>query len=232
MVIVHRDNGIYSLDPNSEYITELLWGFYYSKFEKILKSKNIPYKLGYYENYEGDYYIGRFAHAIPDKELHSEYFDDLYDYYGENMWPNKKAYYYYDDKIRQYELLEKYDLCLPTKVCNNLDELLDNVTVGTVVKSTYGAGTESILFIKEQSDIDNILEHISKTYNKKDFFPCQLQEFQTNTKEYKVVITNDEIYGIECDLIPERISGHWSNQSQSSEHNEMCLSTLEVVSLH
>ena len=76
MVIVHRDNGIYSLDPNSEYITELLWGFYYSKFEKILKSKNIPYKLGYYENYEGDYYIGRFAHAIPDKELHSEQWED------------------------------------------------------------------------------------------------------------------------------------------------------------
>jgi len=200
MVILHRDNSVYQIPDDLNKQTTLLNKFYYLKFEHLLKSKNISYKLVDYENYDGDYYIGRFGHALLDKELHSKCFDELYEYYGENMWPNKKAYYYYDDKVRQYELLEKYGIQVPSVICNNLDELLKNVTVGTVIKSTYGAGSESTFYVWKKEHLDNIEEYISNCYNSENFFPCQIQEYINTEYEKKIVITNDEIYGIKQKL--------------------------------
>jgi hypothetical protein len=199
MVIVHRDHGVYGLDETVQTYKKILSGFYHSKFEKTLKSNNIPYIITDYEDYDedlvGDYFVGRFAHALIDKELHSKCFDKLYDYYGEKMWPNKKAYYYYDDKVRQYELLKKYGIHVSSVICNDLDELLKNVTVGTVIKSTYGAGAESTFYIWEKEHLDNIEEYISNCYNSENFFPCQIQEYINTEYEKKIVITNDEIFG-------------------------------------
>ena len=204
MVIVHRDHGIYGLDETVQTYKKILQGFYHSKFEKTLKSNNIPYIITDYEDYDedlvGDYFVGRFAHALIDKELHSKCFDKLYDYYGEKMWPNKKAYYYYDDKVRQYELLEKYGIQVPSVTCNDLDELLKNVTIGTVIKSTYGAGSESTFYVWEKEHLDNIEEYISNCYNSENFFPCQVQEYINTEYEKKIVIINDEIYGIKQKL--------------------------------
>ena len=45
MVIVHRDHGVYGLDETVQTHTKILSGFYHLKFEKLLKSNNIPYKL-------------------------------------------------------------------------------------------------------------------------------------------------------------------------------------------
>ena len=203
MVIVHKDHEVYSLDESVQTAKKIISGFYHSKFKKLLKSNNISYIVTDYEDYDdlvGDYFVGRFAHALPDKELHSKYFDELYDYYGEKMWPNKKAYYYYDDKVRQYELLKKYGIHVPSVTCNNLDELLKNVTVGTVIKSTYGAGSESTFYVWKKEHLDNIEEYISNCYNSEDFFPCQIQEYINTEYEKKIVITNDEIYGIKQKL--------------------------------
>jgi hypothetical protein len=204
MVIVHRDHGIYGLDETVQTYKKILQGFYHSKFEKTLKSNNIPYIITDYEDYDedlvGDYFVGRFAHAHSDTELHSKYFDKLYDYYGEKMWPNQKAYYYYDDKVRQYELLKKYGINVPSITCNDLDELLKNVTIGTVIKSTYGAGSESTFYVWEKEHLDNIEEYISNCYNSGNFFPCQVQEYINTEYEKKIVIINDEIYGIKQKL--------------------------------
>jgi hypothetical protein len=207
MVILHKDNSIYEVGEDLPTLSKSLHQFYYLKFEKILQKHNVPYKLVDYENYDGDYFIGRFAHAIPDKELHSKCFDNLYDYYGEKMWPNKKAYYYYDNKIRQYELLEKYGLHVPSVTCNDLDELLKNVTVGTVVKSTHGAGSESIFYVWEKEHLDNLEIYISDITSKdwidNNFFPCQIQEYIDVEYEYKMVITHDEVYGVKQKLLKD-----------------------------
>ena len=214
MVIVHIDNSVYELDvDDSVELSKRLHGFYHPKFEKILKSNDIPYTLSDYEDYDAqmfsDYFVGRFAHALDDKELHSKYFDKLYDYYGEKMWPNKKAYYYYDDKVRQYELLKKYGIHAPSIVCNDLDELLNNVTIGTVIKSTYGAGSDDIFYVWKKEHLDNIEEYISECYNSENFFPCQIQEYIDVEYEYKIVITHDEIYGNKQKLLKE-----WTNPNQ------------------
>ena len=209
MVIVHTDNPVYGVSEDLPTISKIIHQFYHLKFEKLLKSKNIPHRLVDYENYAGDYFIGRFAHAIPDKELHSKCFDKLYDYYGEKMWPNKKAYYYYDDKVRQYELLKKYGIHVPSITCNDLDELLKNVTVGTVIKSTYGAGSDSTFYVWKKEHLDSIEEYISHCYNSENFFPCQIQEYIDVEYEYKMVITHNEIYGSK-----QRLLKNWRNPNK------------------
>jgi 5-formaminoimidazole-4-carboxamide-1-beta-D-ribofuranosyl 5'-monophosphate synthetase len=238
MVILHKDNSIYEVGEDLPTLSKSLHQFYYLKFEKILQKHNVPYKLVDYENYDGDYFIGRFAHAIPDKELHSKCFDNLYDYYGEKMWPNKKSYYYYDDKVRQYELLEKYGLHVPSVTCNDLDELLNNVTIGTVIKSTYGAGSESIFYVWEKEHLDSIEGYISNCYNR-DFFPCQIQEYIDVEYEYKMVITHDEVYGVKQKLLKDWESPnkfpfgyeneHWASRVvKEKSGNQLATTTMSL----
>ena len=207
MVIVHKDNKCYELPDGVEYKNHLasrLWGLYSPKFEEILKSNNISYKISDYGDYEndleGDYFVGRFAQSWGDRTTHSKYFDKLYDYYGENMWPNKKAYYYYDDKIRQLELLKKYNRHISSIVCNDLDELLKNITVGTVIKSTYGAGADSVICIWKKEHLDNIEEYISNCCLNENFFPCVVQEYIDFEWEYIIFSTSNEVYGYKRQL--------------------------------
>jgi len=221
MVIVHTDNPVYGVSEDLPTISKSLYQFYHLKFEKILQKHNVPYKLVDYENYDGDYFIGRFAHAIPDKELHSKCFDNLYDYYGEKMWPNKKSYYYYDDKVRQYELLKKYGIHVPSVTCNDLDELLKNVTTGTIIKSTYGAGSDSTFYVWKKEHLDKVEEYISNCYNHENFFPCQVQEYIDVEYEYKMIITNDEIYGCKQKLLkvwetPNKFPFEYGNENWAS----------------
>ena len=212
MVIVHRDNDCYDIPDDVAkrvLFAKRLRGRYDIIFEKILKSNNISYTLTNYENYsdkydlQGDYFVARFAQEIGDKVQHSQFFDRLYNFYGENMWPNKNAYYYYDDKIRQNELLKKYNLDIPSIICNNLDEVLKNITIGTVIKSTNGAGADCVIHIWKKEQIDSIEEYISNCYNKPNtweqisqyFFPCIIQEYVDFNWEYHIFCANNEIYG-------------------------------------
>ena len=93
------------------------------------------------------------------------------------------------------ELLKKYNRHIPSIVCNDLDELLKNVTVGTVIKSTYGAGSDSVIGIWEKEHLDNIEEYISNCYNDIHFFPCIVQEYVDFEWEYIIFSTSNEVYG-------------------------------------
>ena len=177
IVALHKDNEIYHIPNDLNKQSTLLNKFYYEKFIDLFKSNGIDYKLINYESYDGEFYIGRFAHALQDKELHSKCFDELYKHYGEKMWPNKSAYYYYDDKVRQYDLLKKFNIETPSIICKNFDELLQNISVGKVFKSTYGAGSESVSYIWENKQIDKLEDYINRSYNNKDFFPCMVQDY-------------------------------------------------------
>ena len=211
MVIIHKDDSVYNIDKGDP---ALIWyGHYSFKFRQILYKENISHRIIDYidrpdygeDNWKGDYFVGRFGQEITDKNSHSLNFDMLYDYYGEKMWPNKKAYYYYDDKVRQYELLERYGIHIPSIICNDLDELLNNTSVGTVVKSAYGAGGESSFYIWNQEHLNHIEEYISNCYNSEDFFPCIVQEYIDHDYEYHIFSTFDEIYGYKKKILKEYV---------------------------
>jgi hypothetical protein len=52
----------------------------------------------------------------------------------------------------------------------------------------------------KKEHLDNVEEYISHCYNSGNFFPCQVQEYISTEYEKKIVITNDEIYGIKQKL--------------------------------
>ena len=195
MIVLHRDNEIYQIPTDLNKQSTLLHKFYHKKFIDLFESKNISYKLIDYENYDGEFYIGRFAHALQDKKVHSLCFDKLYNHYGEKMWPNKKSYYYYDDKVRQYELLKKFDIHAPSVVCNNVKGLIQTSPLNKVVKSTYGAGSESSFFMWKPEHLKDIQKFISECYNWEDFFPCLVQEYIEVEYEYQIFISDNQLYG-------------------------------------
>ena len=223
MVALHKDNEIYHIPTDLNKQSNLLNKFYYLKFEDILKSENIPYKIVDYEDYDSDYFIGRFAHALPDKKIHSKCFNKLYNHYGEKMWPNKKSYYYYDNKVRQYELLKKYNLHIPSIICNDLKELLENISPNKVVKSTYGAGGESIFFIND--DLNKIEHYISKTYNKDNFFPCLIQNNIKEQYEFQVFLTGNRLWGLKIktndsqDVFRVDRNLHWVHRNHTNKNS-------------
>ena len=200
MIVLHRDNEIYQIPTDLNKQSTLLHKFYHKKFIDLFESKNISYKLIDYENYDGEFYIGRFAHALQDKKVHSLCFDKLYNHYGEKMWPNKKSYYYYDDKVKQYELLKKYNIHHSSVTCTNMKGLLENISVGKVVKSTYGAGSESTFYVWKSEHLKDIEKFVSQCYNHEDFFPCQIQDYIDVEYEYQIFISDNQLYGVKQKL--------------------------------
>ena len=153
MVIIYKDSSAYIPLQGEQY------GFYSSKFEFLLSRENISYRIidyrhppfGVSDNFEdyddwkGDYFVARFGHELSDKEYHSKNYDVIYDYYGENMWPNKQTYYYYDDKVRQYELLKKYDRQKPTLSVVSISTDNDNTAyakAGSIITLDFTAAND------------------------------------------------------------------------------------------
>ncbi len=195
MVIIHKDTH-YKVSNNADRVVQDLHGWYHPKLVELCQQHNIDYQLVEYEGY-GDIFIGRFAQDKDNMEQHSKVYSKLQEYHGDNIWPNKKTYEYFEDKIKQFELIDEryrpYAI-----VCNNFDELLENVEVGTVVKSSKGAGSESTFYLYDEQFLQKeILEQLigESLPNGESFFPCFVMDYIDVEFEHRIVITEDEIYG-------------------------------------
>ncbi len=195
MVIIHKDTH-YKISDNSDRVVQDLHGWYHPKFIELCKQYNIDYQLTEYEGY-GDIFLGRFAQDKDDTEQHSKVYPKLVEYHGENIWPNQTTYDYFENKIKQFELIdEKYRPDAIT--CNNFEELLDNIKVGKIVKSSKGAGAESTFYLYDKQFLQKeILEQLvgESLPNGDNFFPCFVMEYIDVEFEHRIVITEDEIYG-------------------------------------
>ena len=99
MIVLHKDHPVYNL-PDEPIGTgryhHNLGDKYYLKFKEHFDKNNLDYRLTYYEDYpnvDGEYFIGRFAHAKEDRELHSKVYYELEKRF-DNIWPNKLTYLY------------------------------------------------------------------------------------------------------------------------------------------
>ena len=76
--------------------------------------------------------------------------------------------------------------------------VLENVEVGTVVKSSKGAGSESTFYLYDEQFLQKeILEQLigESLPNGESFFPCFVMDYIDVEFEHRIVITEDEIYG-------------------------------------
>ena len=196
MITLHKDT-LYKIPNEADKLVQQLHGWYHPKFINLFDQHNIPYEIVEYEGYS-DIFIGRFAQDKDDMEQHTKVYPKLHKHYGDNMWPNKTTYEYFEDKIKQFELIDEryrpYAI-----VCNNFDELLEHVEVGTVVKSSKGAGSESLFHIYDEQFLQKeILEQLigESLPNGGNFFPCFVMDYIDVEFEHRIIITEDEIYGV------------------------------------
>ena len=218
MIILHKDNPIYSSHGKDNYLERFIgtdrdnkykWshigGLYHEKFETLFKSCGLDYKMSYYEDYpniEGEYFFGRFAHAKSDKDIHKNIYPKLEKRF-DNIWPNKITYELYDEKIKQFEWLESagYSHLVDYEVVNSLEELYQKVKVGDVVKSSVGASSGNLFLITEPKycEYENLYELIrecdeNRLWNSNDnFFPAMIQP-KYEGLVHKLFITNNYVY--------------------------------------
>ena len=62
---------------------------------------------------EGDALIGRFGHHPKDLQLTRPIFDHLERVFHGRNFPSRSQYFYYDDKLRQWELFKKKGYAIP-----------------------------------------------------------------------------------------------------------------------
>jgi len=91
---------------------------YYRFIERILDKKRIPNTIidahdidfiNSLEVKEDDVLIARFAHDKEDKIKTSNVFPTLTKKF-KTIFPSKESYYYYDDKLKQYEFMVENDI--------------------------------------------------------------------------------------------------------------------------
>ena len=205
MIILHKDHTIYEPPegwcvPN-RYLWKTISGFYYLKFQEIFEENNLDYKLTSWEDYpnvDGEYFIGRFAHAKEDKELHQKYYFDLKRRF-DNIWPDELAYELYDNKPEQMKYLDSkgYQKYTDYQVVNSIEELCDIVEVGNIIKSHTGASSDNVFFITEKKycERNELISLISECYSNTldEYFPAIIQPFFEGPM-YKISLTNSSIW--------------------------------------
>ena len=213
MIVLHKDHPVYNL-PDEPIGTgryhHNLGDKYYLKFKEHFDKNNLDYRLTYYEDYpnvDGEYFIGRFAHAKEDKELHSKVYYELEKRF-DNIWPNKLTYELYDDKPKEMKYIDSigYSNLVDYVIVNSFEELVDIIKVGDVVKSYGGASSDNVLLITEQKYCDGkeLRDLLEQTYAGVDnFFPCIIQP-QYKGSMYKIHITNfgvhSKVFNLKQDL--------------------------------
>lgn len=169
---------------------------WYKRFEFILKSKNIDYKLidllrkdpdEELEDYEdGDFLIGRFGHLEFDKNRIKPIYKDLHEKFKGKIFPKYITYFYYDEKDKQIELFKKEKYPAPKNVFleNNseIKKIKENcIDFPAVMKKTFGASSSNVSLINSLSDIST---------------PCIIEEFcPNNDGDIRINVIGNRVMG-------------------------------------
>ena len=144
MIYIHKD--IIYTEPHYKFI------------ERILDKKGIPntiidaHDLDFINSLDvkdDDILIARFAHDEEDKIKTSKVFPTLIKKF-KIMFPSEESYYYFDDKLKQYEFMVDNDIpCLETHYVNCKEDIEKlNMNFPIVTKKTWGAGAEQVNYFE------------------------------------------------------------------------------------
>ena len=203
MIYVHKD--IIYTEP------------YYIYFCRILKSKNIKYKLidahdrdfvNSLDIKDDDVLIARFAHDEEDKIKTLKVFPTLTKKF-KTMFPSKESYYYYDDKLRQYEFMLENDLpCLETHYVGSKEEIEKlNINFPIVTKKTWGAGAEQVNYFET---LDSVVDdETTRSWTEESIYPCLIQEYQDVDYDYRLMMFDNKLHGY------KRLH-HWKTKNKNN----------------
>ena len=174
----------------------------YKFIKRILDKKRIPNKIidahdmdvvKSLEVKNDDILLARFGHDKKDLIKTQKVFPTLTDKF-KTMFPSKESYYYYDDKLKQYEFMVENDIpCLETHyvTCKEDIEKL-NINFPIVTKKTWGAGAEQINYFET---LDSIVDdETTRSWTQDSIYPCLVQEYEDTDCDLRVSICGDKVF--------------------------------------
>ncbi len=110
------------------------------------------------------------------------------------MYPSPESYYYYDDKLKQYEFMVENDIpCLETHyvTCKEDIEKL-NINFPIVTKKTWGAGAEQINYFET---LDSVVDdETTRSWTQDSIYPCLVQEYEDTDCDLRLSICGDKVF--------------------------------------
>ena len=175
---------------------------YYQFIKKILDKKKISneiidaHDLDFVNSLDvkdDDVLIARFAHDEKDLIQTQKVFPTLTDKF-KTMFPSEESYYYYDDKLKQYEFMVENDIpCLETHYVASKEEIEKlNINFPIVAKKTWGAGAEQINYFET---LDSVVDdETTRSWTQESIYPCLVQEYEDVDYDLRVVIIDKKVF--------------------------------------
>ena len=142
---------------------------------------------------DDDVLIARFAHDEEDLIQTQKVFPTLTKKF-KTIFPSKESYYYFDDKLKQYEFMVENDIpCLKTHyvTCKEDIEKL-NINFPIVTKKTWGAGAEQINYFET---LDSIVDdETTRSWTQDSIYPCLVQEYEDVNYDLRIVIIDKKVF--------------------------------------
>ena len=142
---------------------------------------------------DDDVLIARFAHDKEDLIKTQKVFPTLTKKF-KTMFPSEESYYYFDDKLKQYEFMIENDIpCLETHYVASKEEIEKlNINFPIVAKKTWGAGAEQINYFET---LDSVVDdETTRSWTQESIYPCLVQEYEDVDYDLRIVIIDKKVF--------------------------------------
>ena len=142
---------------------------------------------------DDDVLIARFAHDEEDKKKTLKVFPTLTKKF-KTTFPSKESYYYFDDKLKQYEFMVENDIpCLETHYVSSKEEIEKlNMNFPIVTKKIWGAGAEQINYFET---LDSVVDdETTRNWTEESIYPCLVQEYEDTDCDLRITIVGEKVF--------------------------------------
>jgi len=188
MIYIHKD--IIYTQPLYKFIKQIL------DKKKISNTVIDAHDLDFVNSLDikdDDVLIARFAHDKEDLIKTQKVFPTLTKKF-KTMFPSEESYYYYDDKLKQYEFMVENDIpCLETHYVASKEEIEKlNMNFPIVAKKTWGAGAEQINYFET---LDSVVDdETTRSWTQESIYPCLVQEYEDVNYDLRINIVGERVF--------------------------------------
>ena len=188
MIYIHKD--IIYTQPLYKFIKSILDKKKISN--KIIDAHDLDF-INSLDVKDDDVLIARFAHDKEDLIKTQIVFPILCAKF-KTMFPSEESYYYYDDKLKQYEFMVENDIpCLETHYVASKEEIEKlNINFPIVTKKTWGAGAEQVNYFET---LDSVVDdETTRGWTEKSIYPCIVQEYEDVNYDLRINIIGEKAF--------------------------------------
>ena len=190
---------------------------YYKFIKRILDKKRIhstiidAHELDFINSLDvkdDDILIARFAHDKEDLIKTQKVFPTLTKKF-KTMFPSKESYYYYDDKLKQYEFMIENNIpCLETHYVGSKEEIEKlNINFPIVTKKIWGAGAEQVNYFETLDAV--VDDETTRSWTEESIYPCLVQEYEDVDYDLRITIIGEKVF------ITKRLH-HWKTGNKNN----------------